>query len=281
MSAPATFADSLVAVDLLATDHRCAGSPQCATYINQFQNRMIGRYVRAGSDDDLPVRSAVIDLRELDFVEYMDAVKRVHKGAAVRHAHKADRLDLVCRQFVWRNRIPDIVEINNSKDVRCGGPMTRAYRRSIDELGGAPTTFAQLVVPACYLHCCYCWGIFLPRVGHRQGNLPIDDQLIAYIKVKRQGNLGIYTSILGHGDFLRFGIMYRLHFAVMQWIARERDHGVLTGLEHLMYGADESGGPGLRQWKKRCRFQGRYLETADPTESTPQPTTVLTGTGNS
>ena len=245
-------------VDLLHGACGCTRSAICDKFTGQFRRRMVGRYVGEGEVFRGQKQSAVIDLRGFDFDAYMAAVRKVHKGNAVRDAKKADRAGFVCKRFVWRNFIPDIVEINRSKDVRSGGRMNAAYHRGVEEMGGAPTKLAPLGDPACPVHCSYCWGIFEPKPGHQQGDIVTDERLLAYIRLKRQGSLGIYSTILGHGDYLRLGVMYRLHYAVMQWIAQE-SHGPLHGLDWLMYGAVESGAAGLQMWKKRCLFQGAYL----------------------
>lgn len=242
----------------------CTRAAVCDKYVNQFMRRMVGRYVGRDSTFRRQIESAVIPLRGLDFDDYMARVKQVHKGAALRQARKADRAGLHCRRFVWKNFIPDIVEINTSMEVRSGGEMKPAYHRSVEEMGGPPTRRAPLNEPECPVHCMHCWGVFEPRPGHRQGDIVTDEKLVAYIKFKRQGSLAIYTSILGHGDYLKLGIMYRLHYAIMEWVASELD-GPLRGLDHLLYGAMESGAEGLQQWKKRCLFEGAYLVLPEET----------------
>jgi len=142
--------------------------------------------------------------------------------------------------------------------VRSGGPMRAAYQRTVDELGGPPGRLAPLKEPECPAHCTYCWGIFEGKPGHKQGEVVTDERLLAYIKFKRQGSLGIYTSILGHGDYLKFGIVYQLHYELLRWIAENLEDS-LKGLDYVLYGAHESGHAGLQQWKKRGLFRGAYL----------------------
>lgn len=257
-------------IDLLYGRCGCTEAVICDTYKAQFMRRMVGRYVGGGSTFRRQIESAVIDLGGFDFDQYMSRVKEVHKGAALRQARKADRQEYVCKQFVWNNFLPDIVEINTSMEVRSGGVMKRPYSRTVEEMGGLPRKSISLSDPACPVHCTYCWGVFEPRPGHRQGDVCTDEKLLAYIKFKRQGSLGIYTTILGHGDYLKYGIMYRLHYAIMEWIGENLD-GRLSGLDSLMYGAQESGGGGggLSMWKKRCLFQGAYLVLAEQPAATP------------
>jgi hypothetical protein len=201
-------------------------------------------------------------MADFDFDEYMARVKTVHKGAAIRQSKKSDRAGFVCKPFAWSNFTPDIVDINTSMDVRSGGEMKPAYRRTVEEMGGPPTRLAPVPEPACPVHGTTSWGVFEPRDGHRQGDVVTDEKLLAYIKFKRQGSLGIYTSILGHGDYLGQGIMYRLHYAIMQWLGEHRET-TQPDLDYVLYGAVESGAGGLQMWKKRCLFEPALLVLPD------------------
>lgn len=137
--------------------------------------------------------------------------------------------------------------------------MRDSYRRSVEEMGGSPSELKQLTDPQCPVHNTYCWGIFERRLGHRQGVVVTDEKLLGYVKFKRLGNLATYSMILGHGEYLKFGIMYRLHYAIMQWLAQQQSNGCLKGLEYVMYGPIDSGSAGLKEWKKRALFERRYL----------------------
>jgi hypothetical protein len=250
--------DRILAVDLLYGRGECTQTANCDKFISQFKERMVGRYVAEGAPSVEQICSAVIDIRGFDYAAYMSEVGQIHKGAALRQSRKAERADLYAKRFAWKTFVPDIVEINQSKEVRSGGPMKEAYRRGIDELGGPPTKFEEPHTPACPVHCRHVWGMFEKRQGHLQGDVITGEKLVGYIKVKRQGNLAIYTSILGHGDYLGKGIMYRLHYSIMEWIGTAQG-SELSGLDYLMYGAADSGGEGLQMWKKRCLFEPAYL----------------------
>jgi hypothetical protein len=254
-------------VSTLWGERGCTKAEVCRKYVTQFSKRMVGKYVAIGAPFKKQLASAVVDVRDFSLEDYLVEAKGIHKGAALRQSRKAGREGLICREFVWKNHIPDIVEVNHSMEVRSGGEMTKAYKRGIDEMGGAPTKLRELSEPACPVHTIYNWGVFAPVEGHTQGDLVVDEKLVAYIRFKRQGSLAIYTQILGHGDYLQFGIMFALHFQIMEWLAANKD-GSLAGLDYLLYGAIDSGTPGLQQWKKRARFEGAMLTIADiPSEA--------------
>lgn len=246
-------------IDLQLGLHGCTERNSCFALRDRFMNRMVGQYVSDSSRGiDAKLVSAVLDLSRYDSESYLATAKKVHKGAAVRQAKKSDREGYRCHQFVWRNHIPDVVEIGTSMEVRSGGVMRDAYRRSVDELGGAPDKLHSLPAPACPVHNTYCWGIFKPEEGYKQGEVVTNEKLLAYIKFKRNGNFGLYTSILGHGDYLGNGIMHRLHHEIVRWIYDEKE-GVMEGLDYIVYGAIDSGNEGLKQWKRRALFEPRTL----------------------
>lgn len=265
-----TNKQSVRTIDLLYGKLGCSQQEICQKYRSQFKKRMVNRYVTESTPFRGQFQSAVIDLTGFNYENYITLVKKVHKGAALRQSKKADHAGYYCKRFVWKNFIPDIVEINNSEEVRSGGKMSAAYRRSVEEMGGVPEKLASLRKSLCTVHCTHCWGIFKACPGYRQGDVITDEKLLAYIKFKRQGSLAIYTSILGHGDYLRYGIMYRLHYAIMEWIGQNLT-GTLEGLKYLMYGAINSGETGLQQWKKRALFEGTYLVLAEDSIPDSQP----------
>ena len=258
MSLFATKRKPVHEIDLLYGKQDCTRSDTCRKFSEQFMSRMVGRYVGLGRTFVRQIKSAAIDLREFDYDTYLAEVKKIHRGEALRKSRKAERMGYFCRQFVWQNHIPDIYEIDTSKEVRSGGPMRAAYRRTVDERGGLPVEKQELTNAPCNLHGIYSWGIFEPCDGYQQGEITTNAKLLGYVKFKRQGSLGIYTSILGHGDYLRHGIMYMLHYSIMNWIGQNVD-GPLRGMDFLMYGAADSGGESLWAWKKRQLFQGAYF----------------------
>ncbi|OEF96829.1 hypothetical protein [Desulfuribacillus alkaliarsenatis] len=248
----------ILTVDLQHGKYGCTQNEICEKYKINLMNRLVGRYISEGSPFKGQIESAVLDLRSFNFDEYLSRVRKVHKGAALRHSRKAERIGHYCKPFVWKNHIPDIVEINHSKEVRSGGKMTQAYKRSIEDMGGNPKEILKVNNPKCNVHCTHTWGVFEKKEGYFQGDIQTDEKLLGYIKFKRNGNFALYTSILGHGDYLDQGIMYNLHFSIMKWVDENQD-GLLEGLEYLVYGAINSGEQGLKQWKKRALFEGAYL----------------------
>jgi hypothetical protein len=93
------------------------------------------------------------------------------------------------------------------------------------------------------------------------------DDLVGYIKLNRYGELALYSTILGHGDFLGRGIMPHLHLGVMRYVLWANGRPWLDqlgdeisgsdrydGIKWLMYAGWHDGLKGLQLWKKKAGF---------------------------
>jgi hypothetical protein len=268
-SAPAT--DAAAEAEAAICVHRvrlgysadgCFGLRNCARFVRNAHERLVGKYLGLQTPCEGQIVDAVIDLRGLTWEAYVAWLKQRYKGNVVRDARKADRAGFVCKPFVRANHVPDVVEINHSKAERCGRPMRQDYLKSVASMGGAPKHRVGLKPPDCPLHYDMWWGVFAPQPGYTQGDITTNERLIAYINLRRIGAMALYSLILGHGDFLEHGIMYRLHFEIMQWILG-RDEPASRGLDFLMYAGFNQGGDGLRLWKKKTAFEPAHLVVID------------------
>lgn len=248
----------IVEVDTQLGKGNCLHLEECEWYERQMEEKLVGRYIARGQPFEGQIVAARLHLRSFTFESYLAKVKKIHKGRAWRPSCKAERQGYFCEPFLRELFIPDIVEINHSKEVRSGGPMRGAYLSSIEDMGGAPTEYVDLKLPDCCLHYDYWWGIFALAPGYKQGGVVVNKKLLAYIRLRRNGNYVLYAQILGHGDYLQYGIMYRLHLAILEWAFRGGD-GLTLGLEHLVYGGYYQGTDGLTQWKKNTLFEPAYL----------------------
>jgi hypothetical protein len=210
--------------------------------------------------------NASLDLNQYSsYEDYFQICKSKYKGAVIRQAKKSDKMGFICKRFNQKLFVPDIVEINHSKEVRSGGTMKSSYRRSVEEMGGYPKTYMQFSLPQCPIHYNMSWGIFQSVPGRLLGDVLVDEKLLGYINFKRIGDLAVYSKILGHGDYLNYGIMYKLHFSILEWIF-SRENEYTNGIEHILYATWNSGGQdsGLQQWKKKTLFHPAYWITEEP-----------------
>lgn len=247
----------------IGTEH-CTKKPACLERHMGQHRPLLGDYVSTEVPFEGQRVAAWLDLRDLDYDSYETAVRRTHKGAGLRQAAKADRAGFWCERFAYDLFVPDIAEINTSKEERSAGPMTAPYRRSVDELGGAPTELSRVDDQLCPIHRDTWWGLFADAPGHRQGAVRVDRRLLAYIRIRRHGNYALVSKILGHGDHLSTGVVYRLFLAVIRWLC-ERDEPETKGIEHLVYANYDQLPKGLLQWKQRMQFRPALLTEA-PTQ---------------
>ncbi len=246
----------LVALDLM---------PKCCDKARQSWERITRKFVRPNPEAAGYDIAAIIDLRRwTTFDDYFADVRHIHKGSAARHAKKARRCGYSAHIFPWKLHVPDACEINFSKPVRCGKPMRPGYTKSVKEMGGAPQEPIEFTPDPCPYHHMIPWGVFKPIEGYRQGKAKTGEKLLAYIKFKRIGDMVLYTQILGHGDYLKDGVMYFLHLEIIKWLYGLRHNparfGPWTdGIRYIVYAQFFSGNQGLRQWKKKLCFEPARL----------------------
>jgi len=176
------------------------------------------------------------------------------RPATYRHQfQKSERAGFDFEAYNVKNHVPDIFEINNSKEVRSGGAIRSNLTKSIEEMGGAPTALASVPKLICPKHWRQTFGVFLPVEGHKQGELELGKKLIAYISVVRYGEFALFAQIMGHGDYLAEGVVNFVAQKVVEQ-ALTAPWGKASGLRYLMYGGAQNGGEGLYNFKRRSGF---------------------------
>lgn len=195
--------------------------------------------------------------RNMDEVLEAARVGTSRRGRVTREIQKARRLGYTTKRFAKALYVPDMWEIHQSKDLRGGKPMRESYQKTIEEMGGAPRQPLEPPPPQCPLHDKCFWGVFKPEEGHKQGDVTTNERLVGYISLWSYGSHAWYSRIMGHGEHLSSGIMYLLHFSVVEdFLARPQPRP-----EYLFYGAFRSGPKSgtLTEWKRRCLFEPRLI----------------------
>tara|TARA_Y100001963_G_scaffold153762_2_gene241200 strand:+ start:399 stop:1109 length:711 start_codon:yes stop_codon:yes gene_type:complete len=205
---------------------------------------------------DVPPKltAALLSTQELSHKQYLQSLRKIHKGAGVRHRKKAIKAGFFCAPFQYGVWLNDIHDINTSKETRQGRQMTSSYQRQAHELGQQGNTIvaSSITKDECYRQ---MFGVFKHEPNRHQTDVMVNQRLCGYISLIRYKDLALYSQILGHGDYLRTGIMYLLHCYVS---------GRVWGkVKYIMYAAHTSGTDGLKMWKKRMRFEPYYLHVKD------------------
>lgn len=228
--------------------HDCGKS--CNKIINSFI-KPDSNYIDYGKGSQWT--SAIIDL-DLSFDEYEKLQRKKYGGNIFRQARKSD---YICHAFDGRTFRPNVVEINHSMKFRQRQKMKGHYNRSLKEAGGYPSKYYEPIAPECPYHWAIMFGCFDRIKGYMQGDVVTDEKLLAYIHLVRVGNICYYSMILGHGNYLNKGIMYKLHLYIIERLLTKKEY--FKDLDYLMYAGWDSGTDGLKYWKKVCLFTQKQL----------------------
>ncbi len=194
-----------------------------------------------------------------EFEEWEATLRQFGKGSKLRQKRKALKSGFYCKPFAWKLHIPDVHEINYSKTERSGGAMRGSYLRTVDEMGGAPDKKYEVIYPKCMNHWNMTFGTFMPVDGYTQGDFTTDEKLVAYISLRRIGDVILYSQILGHGDHLSSGVQILLHHEVIKWLS-ENTATYSKELKYVMYGGAQNGGAPLYSWKRQSGFKPCLLQ---------------------
>lgn len=200
-----------LALDLVGDT--CIGDPTCGAFLEKWG---------AWADKHSNSRMALLWINK-DYVALLDPKSR-------NMLRKSQRAGYTYAPFTWNERLDEIHDINLSKPVRSGGPMTDNYRKR-------PTP-SQTTTGGCPLHRTVYMGAF--RAG----------RLKAYCVLAVVNELAVVNQILGHADALPDGVMNGLVKAL-------HDFCLDTSVTHINYLSLESSPEGLARFKRSVGFESR------------------------
>lgn len=220
-----------------------------------------GTYISSRKSRKPSITASVIFLvNHQNFEAYFDTVKKENYKSCIYPFNRSVKEGFYSKEFRFENFVPDIVEINHSIKERQGREMSDGYRRNIEELGGLPKKILPVPEIENPLRYRKTFGVFRKEDGRKQGEIVTGEQAVGYISFLREGNICLYSQILGHDDHLKSGIMYNLHFFIMKFLYE--DNPCSNGIEMLMYGGHYQGNEGLIRWKEKLLFEPADLYLA-------------------
>lgn len=196
----------------------------------------------------------LLDLRACAGIEAFDAALKARSSRTLSKIRRAARLGYTARAFRLASHVDDMHAIKTSMAFRASGPVIDRWFLKPKHIGRAATERLAVIPPCCPVHWTIWWGVFVPEPGHAQGNVSVDERLVAYVKVMRIGDIVHYTEIMGHRDRLADSVMLLLHYEITRWLIEEQEPAARDA-KVLLYGAAEHGGEGLLTWKKRAGFR--------------------------
>lgn len=138
--------------------------------------------------------------------------------------------DIVYGFEYYNSHLDDIHEIRTSKPSRQGRPMHEAYFKYPSKEG---------VTNKCQYHNRHFHGIIS------------EGKIVGYIISCRMGDIAKTITIIGHGDYLKYGMMHKLLHEVISFY----------GLP-FVYGNWNSGVDGLRMFKYHNGFRPAQITVA-------------------
>jgi hypothetical protein len=181
---------------------------------------------------------------------YMRAVSKRSHGNIARAARKAARLGVSCAPIQLESYAASIAAIAASKRFRSGGPVLSAWFGAGSKL---VDTRDAPAAPACPSHWTLAWGAFVQESA--------GPRLVAYLSLRRVGDMCRTHELMCHGDYLQAGAMKLLFLEVARWLM-DRQAPEVQGLRWYMYGAMEHGSAGLHEWKRLMCFEPANLAFA-------------------
>jgi hypothetical protein len=211
----------------LTIDFERGDSPDihCISYPDKLEKTFMTPHPKIKDRGRYEVGCSIIVLPGT-FEEYLQSIgkKRRYK---VRHAQSLGYSSAAIDRNVFRD---DIFAINTSQDVRQGRQMSEAYRREI-------TPYTPIPPHPCPRHQYRTYGVL--RDGH----------LYAYVWVYQVGELWWLSTLLGHWDHLKDGIMFLLLTEAIRDLMEE------SPPRYAMYSEHFSGTEGLRFFKEQLGFK--------------------------
>jgi len=245
----------------LVLNESCNNGRLCKRLVRLYR-KYYGRYARCTPESSLHRRGGLAAVLELggfsDYGAYQAAIQK-RSNYFARKARKASGAGYYVDIFNLANHTPDILEIRKSMKFRAFGPVLDAFFLTLKGLGGAPVELHSIKESDCARHWELCLGVFLDKPGYRQGDIVVNRQLVAYLRLHRAGNVVRYADFMGHGDHLDSGVMMLLQMEVMRWLMRKNEEP-FAGILYVTYGAIEQGREGLLFWKRKALFRPMLLE---------------------
>jgi hypothetical protein len=205
--------------------------------------------------------SSVIDLRHFkSFDEYINMLKLNKKEKKTLYYYRrAIRNGYYFKKFWDHNFLPDIVEIQCSKKVR-QGEMRGHYLKPVpSNYKNRPILNNNDIKIKNNLKYTLKVGIFKKIEGYKQGHIVTNEKLVAFITILRDGDYIQYSWIIGHGDYLKDGIMIFLHLKILKEIVFNKNCEYGKDVKYIFYHSHYSGNESLTKWKEKLFFSPTIL----------------------
>lgn len=174
-------------------------------------------------------------------------LKNTHKGNVLREIKKSEDRGFTSQRFNYFNHIEDIVEIHRSKTERGGKKISGFYSANRSKFGPKISKFLPDEQQVCVFHNLTYWGLFESEEISNTSTLKQNEKLIGYIRTFRMNDVVWYNMIMGHGDYLKFGVMHKMHTDFLNHLITSSSPPL-----YVNYGAGEVE---KNVWKRKALFK--------------------------
>jgi len=195
-------------------------------------------------DKNIDTVYACIDISNFDNLKFPKNILRDIKGC--------EKKGYYCKEFVIQNFLDDFVDLRTSAKYRQGSELPVSYFKTVEQLGGYKNSFQENPINICEHHYKHVYGVFKKKEGHKQGNIVVNEQLLGYISLIRDGNIGCFSQIMGHADHLSFNIMVLLQYYIFKLESN-------NNLKYIFYAGWNDGNDNLKNEKLLQNMKERLL----------------------
>ena len=146
---------------------------------NNNLGHLNGRFF-TNSDDGIQTEiSSVLDLRFFNkFDEYLNIIKKLYRKSAYYSYTRSLRENYYCHTFHRNNFLPDIVEINTSKEKRQNREMADNYKIPLEKFNWqSPDEILDINIEDSQEYNIY-FGVFQKIDGYKLGNVITNEKLV-------------------------------------------------------------------------------------------------------
>ena len=230
-------------IDLQIDFDRCVNQEKCETFIKAGLRGDPALKNRSSGDKE----SAICIIPESDQALLAQLKTKPTKNSAYRAIKKSEDKGFRSHSFNYFNLIDDIVEIHRSKTERGGKRISTVYREVRSKFGPKLANVLPDEKNVCQFHNITYWGLFEPEETSNSSTPPYNEKLISYIRAFRLNDFVWYNMIMGHGDYLKFGVMHRMHTDLLKNLINSASPPL-----YINYGV---GNVEKNQWKRKALFQ--------------------------
>jgi hypothetical protein len=222
----------IVTIDLIGNSHQIESLNDLKIIKYVYNNHMTHCYIKYYKDNILPVIGAILEYPKTS-EEYYNLISKSQRRM-IRKSIK-NKFKIV-KNFQHDDYLDDIYKINTSKECRQSRPMSTKYTEY-------PKKFGKEIFSKSKYYNFFRYGCF------------IDNKLVAYCFPYICNETIFINKVLGHGEYLKYGIMNLLFYEIGKDMIEN-----YKNIKYFFYLDWFSDTGSLTQFKKSMYFRPKIVE---------------------